>query len=624
MTGAVSFAGDTYFKANNTEAWDRFGEAVAVWGDTIAVAAPQEDSSSTGVGGDPANNSALTSGAVHVYVRQGASWVQQAYLKASNTEELDRFGSSIALDGDTLAVSAPAEDSSATGVNGPQNNENASQSGAVYVFVRDGGVWTQEAYLKASNTGFGDRFGSSLAISGDTLIVGASYEDSDGQGVGSDQFNNAAMDSGAAYVFRRAGGTWTQEAYLKASNSNPNDRFGYTVDIAGDLIVVGAIGESSPATGVNGAQFDNTSPSSGAAYVFRRTAGAWSQEAYLKASNTDPLDRFGGAVACTAGWVVVGAHQEASSSSGDQSDNSAGLAGAAYVFQYDAGSWKTPVYLKAPNSQSGDEFGVAVAMSPGLLVVTSHVEGSNATGLNGDPLDNSVPFAGAAYAFVLEGSSWSLLHYVKASNTGGGDIFGWSVDIWGSQALLGAPLEDSPALGVGGPQVDDAASTNSGAAYLVPLEQGLEGSASCFGDGSGTFCPCFAVSGPDQGCPNSTGAGAQLRGQGFPSVVDDGFSLAVSGSAPSTLGLVFQGEVSIAGGMGSLLGDGLLCVSPTQRFDVQAASGSGTTQYGPALFSTGLGVESGATFLYQWWYRDVANPCGGGFNFSNAWSVTWF
>ena len=123
---------------------------------------------------------------------------QQAYLKASNTELDDRFGEAIAFHGDTLVVGAPLEDSSATGVDGDQANNSALDSGAVYVFVREAGVWRQQAYLKASNTGIKDHFGQSVAISGDTLVVGAEDEDSNATGVNGDQENDLAGGSGAA------------------------------------------------------------------------------------------------------------------------------------------------------------------------------------------------------------------------------------------------------------------------------------------------------------------------------------------------------------------------------------------------------------------------------------------
>ncbi|MFT5356960.1 MAG: hypothetical protein ACI9KE_004187, partial [Polyangiales bacterium] len=180
-----------------------------------------------------------------------------AYFKASNTGD-DWFGYSVSLDGDTLAVGAPLEASVATGVDGNQADNSAGRSGAAYVFRRVGGRWVQEAYLKASNTGADDRFGYSVSLDGDTLAIGAIYEDSDATGVDGNQADNSAGRSGAAYVFRRTGSTWSQSAYLKASNAESIDSFGHSVSLDGDTLAVGALWEASAATGVDGNQNDNS------------------------------------------------------------------------------------------------------------------------------------------------------------------------------------------------------------------------------------------------------------------------------------------------------------------------------------------------------------------------------
>lgn len=219
---------------------------------------------------------------------------QQAYLKASNTEAIDQFGVSVAISGDTVVVGALEESSNATGVNGDQSDNSAFQSGAAYVFVRIAGVWSQQAYLKASNTEVRDQFGFALAISGDTVVVGAYLEDSNATGVNGDQTDNSTEGAGAAYIFVRSGGVWSQQAYLKASNTETSigDNFGVLVAVSGDTVVVGAPNESSSATGVDGNQSDNSALAAGAAYVFHRAAGVWSQQAYLKASNTEGNDQF--------------------------------------------------------------------------------------------------------------------------------------------------------------------------------------------------------------------------------------------------------------------------------------------------------------------------------------------
>jgi hypothetical protein len=211
-------------------------------------------------------------GAAYVFQRVGSTWSQEAYLKASNAEPFDNFGSSsgltVAVSGNTVVVGCSSEDSSATGVNGDQSNNGASTAGAAYVFVREGSTWSQQAYLKASNTGTFDQFGDSVAISGEMAIVGAPGEGSSATGINGDQANNDAVSSGAAYLFVRQGKSWTQQAYVKASNTGATDLFGSTVAISEDTALVGAISEDSSATGLNGDEADNSATDSGAVYEF--------------------------------------------------------------------------------------------------------------------------------------------------------------------------------------------------------------------------------------------------------------------------------------------------------------------------------------------------------------------
>jgi uncharacterized repeat protein (TIGR01451 family) len=460
-----------YLKASNTGASDLFGHSVAISGDTVVVGAYGEDSSAVGVGGNQASNSALESGAAYVFVGNGATWSQQAYLKASNTAPLDEFGYSVAISGDTVVVGAPAEDSNATGVGGDGDNDSMAQAGAAYVFVRSGTTWTQQAYLKASNTGAGDGFGWSVAICGDTVVVGADREDSNATGVDASQTDNSATDSGAAYVFVRSGSTWSQQAYLKASNTDPSDSFGWSVAASGDTVVVGAIFESSAAPGVNGNQGNDSAPGSGAAYVFVRSGSTWSQQAYLKASNPEFNDQFAGALAISGDTVISGAVGEDSNASGvggNQGDNSASRSGAAYVFVRSGTTWAQQAYLKASNAAFEDLFGVSVAVSGDAAIVGAPWEDSSATGVGGSQADNSASTSGAAYLFQRNGTSWVQEAYLKASNTGPGDIFGWSVAISASRAVVGALGEDANAPGIGGNQADNSA-TESGAAYLFHL-----------------------------------------------------------------------------------------------------------------------------------------------------------
>ena len=392
-----------YLKASNTGLNDQFGFSVAVSGDTLVIGAPSEDSNATGVNGDQNNNVATGSGAAYVFVRNGSTWTQQAYLKASNTALFDFFGTSVAISGDTLVVTADFEDGSSTGINGDQTKRGAASSGAAYVFVRTGVTWSQQAYIKASNTGEGDRFGVSVAASANTIVVGAIAESSSATGVDGNQADNSAFRAGAAYVFERNNQIWAQQGYLKASNTQRDDNFGGAVSVSGDTLVVGAVGEQSNATGVNGNQADNSLNASGAAYVFLRSGSTWAQQAYLKASNTGQSDSFGSAVAVAGDSITVSAVLEDSNATGvggNQSDDSASNAGAAYLFNRASASWTPKAYLKASNTDSGDYFGSAVAMTLDTVMVGASREASNATGINGNQSDNSAPFAGAVHAFA--------------------------------------------------------------------------------------------------------------------------------------------------------------------------------------------------------------------------------
>ncbi|MEX2498054.1 MAG: Ig-like domain-containing protein [Wenzhouxiangellaceae bacterium] len=463
-----------YLKASNTDGGDRFGHSIALDGDTVVIGAVSEGSNATGVDGDETDNSASGAGAAYVFTRDGdGAWSQQAYLKASNTDSEDQFGYSVALDGNTVVVGAPLEDSSATGVDGDQTDNSASVAGAVYVFTRDGtGAWSQQAYLKASNTEEFDRFGESVAIAGGTVVVGANGEDSNATGVDGDQTDNSAGSAGAAYVFTRDGdGIWSQQAYLKASNTDVQDFFGGSVAADGDTVVVGAVFEDSNTTGVDGDQTDNSAGSAGAAYVFTRNGdGIWSQQAYLKASNTGANDLFARAIAVDGDTVVVGANGEDSNATGvdgDQTDNSAFGAGAAYVFTRDGtGTWSQQAYLKASTTNFDDSFGTSVAVDGDTVAVGAWFEDSNATGTNGDQTDNSASSAGAVYVFTRDGAgTWSQQAYLKASNTDGGDWFGGSVAVESDTVIVGATREDSNATGVDGDESDNSAGW-AGAVYV--------------------------------------------------------------------------------------------------------------------------------------------------------------
>ena len=403
-----------YIKASNTNIGDNFGISVSVSadGNTMAVGAQSEASNATGINGNQMNNTVLHSGAVYVFVRSGSTWLQQAYVKASNTGSHNVFGRSVSLsaDGNTLAVGADGESSNATGIDGDQTDETAPGAGAVYIFERSGTTWSQQSYIKASNSNDYDYFGFSVSLSadGNTLAVGAYGEDSNATGINGTETNNSAYQSGAVYVFERSGTTWSQQAYIKASNTGPEDYFGFRVSLSadGNTLAVGVFLEDSNATGINGNQTDNSASAAGAVYIFVRSGAEWSQQAYIKASNTNALDYFGYSVSLSAdgNTLVVGAYGEDSNATGingSETINGASSSGAVYVFGRSGTTWAQNTYIKASNTNSDDFFGYAISLSADgrTLVVGAHFEDSNATGINQNQTNNTASNSGAVYVF---------------------------------------------------------------------------------------------------------------------------------------------------------------------------------------------------------------------------------
>jgi len=432
--------------SNGAFSGDTFGFSVDISGDTAIVGARFEDGSATTINGAD-DDLAGNAGAAYIFVRNtNAEWVEQVYLKASNAAAGDFFGHAVAIDGNTAAVGAPLEDGNSASVEGNYNDARPD-AGAVYVFVRTFGVWTQQAYLKAANAGAGDEFGSDIDIDQDTLIIGAPKESGSAFGVNGAN-DDLAPEAGAAYVFVRAGNSWTQQAYLKAINTESGDNFGTAVGISGDDAVVGAPEESSNATGVDGDPGNNGKNGSGAVYAYLRTGLNWANNAYLKASNSGAGDAFGSSVSIDT-WTIVGAPSEDGSSAGvDGPDNDdLSQAGAVYVFTRD-GSWLQVAYLKASNPGDTDQFGVDVATQGTDVVVGAQQEDGGSTGING-PTNELAANSGAAYRFrLLPGpgiGTWTQQAYLKAGNPEPGDRFGQSVALSLDVTLVGAPVADGGA-----------------------------------------------------------------------------------------------------------------------------------------------------------------------------------
>jgi hypothetical protein len=396
----------------------------------------------------------------------------------------------LSADGNTMAVSAYFEASSATGVNGNQADDSIPQAGAVYVFTRRGNTWSQQAYLKASNTGRagtpdefgdGDQFGFSLAISddGNTIAVGANAEDGGAAGINGTQADDSKQAAGAVYVFTRSGNTWSQQAYVKPANPDPGDQFGYGVSLSadGNTLAVGCFDEGGSSRQING-PYDAGRNGSGAIYVFTRTGAAWTQQAYLKASNAEAGDSLGVEVSISddGNTIAAGSLDEDCPATGvnppqpcdnDRAANTS--VGAVYVFVRAGTSWTQQAYVKASNTGKEDWFGSRLALSGdgNTLAAAAQLEDSSAQGINGKQDDDSAQEAGAVYFYTRTGATWAQKSYVKGSNTEAFDEFGSSVALSrdGKTMAVGARAERSAAKGINGNQADNSA-PEAGAVYV--------------------------------------------------------------------------------------------------------------------------------------------------------------
>jgi hypothetical protein len=266
--------------ANDGVQDDRFGEAVALDGDTMVIGAKYDDIS-TNINEDR--------GAAYVFTYNGTVWTQQQKLIASDGSGQDYFGAQLALSGDTVVVGVPMD-----------NNSEPDQ-GSAYVYTRSGAVWTQQQKIVAADGDYQEHFGSSVALNGNTLVVGAENDFSVGG------------QEGSVYVFQRNGAAWTQQQKLRADDGGAADDFGGSVAMSGDTMVVGAMFH------------DWQLPfHQGAAYVFTRSGAVWTQQQELNSNTGAERDRFGSDVAISGDTVVVGSTGE----SIGEDDNH----GAAYVF----------------------------------------------------------------------------------------------------------------------------------------------------------------------------------------------------------------------------------------------------------------------------------------------------
>ncbi len=358
--------------ANDGAANDVFGSSVALSGDTVVVGAPFDE-----IG---ANSN---QGSAYVFTRSGTTWNFQQKLLASDGAASDEFGRSVALSGDTAVVGAFGDDIGAN-----------TQQGSAYVFTRSGTFWTQQQpKLMASDGAAFDLFGYSVALSGDTAVV-AAYGDDNARG--------------SAYVFTRSGTVWTQQAKLTAIDGAATDFFGISVALSSDTVLVGACFDE---IGTNAKQ--------GSAYVFVRSGTVWTQQQKLTASDGTGGDLFGISVALSGDAAVVGADEDFIGANADQ--------GSAYVFVHSGTVWTQQQKLTAPDGAASDFFGNSVALSGDTVVVGAI---GDDIGTNGNQ--------GSAYVFTRSGTVWTQQQKLTASDGAALDDFGGSVALSGDTVVVGA------------------------------------------------------------------------------------------------------------------------------------------------------------------------------------------
>ncbi|MBI3133938.1 MAG: T9SS type A sorting domain-containing protein [Bacteroidetes bacterium] len=379
-------------------------------------------------------------GSVYIYKRNGINdWVEHQKLIPADQEDYDRFGWSVAIDGDYAIVGAYREDEDAAGAN------SLSNAGSAYIFENDGlGNWVQVEKIVASDREVDDEFGWSVAISGTTAIVGARAEDHNAGGT------NYIYSAGSVYIFDRDGiGDWTQSQKICAadraadinfpggySGEDLGDQFGWAVGISGDYLVVGALHHDyavvSPPSGVLW--------SSGAAYVFERNAGVWNQVKKLQNFDREDWDRFGCAVAIDTNVIVIGAYSEDEEEDGVS--NELTNPGSAYLFERNmAGNWLPAQKIVPADRNSGDHFGYAFALEDTLLVIGTHSDNHDEFGAA------YLEDAGSAYIFEKNAGTWSQMQKIDASDRAEYDEFGISVGLSGYTILIGAFLQDTDASG---------------------------------------------------------------------------------------------------------------------------------------------------------------------------------
>jgi FG-GAP repeat len=376
-------------RASNYQAHDLFGSSVALDGELLAVGAPGKD-----LDGEQ-------SGCIYVFERSGQGWLETAQLLPRSLKAGDRLGLTLTLDGETIAAGAPYAATAQGGF----------AAGKVYVFVRQGFAWREQAQLIARDGRPFDLFGSALALDGDTLVIGARGADDALRG----------RNSGAAYVFHRQAGRWTEQGRLSASDGAADDFFGHSVAVLGDLAAVGAFGHDDPRSGQN----------SGAVYLFQRGDDTWYTQAKLTSSGPEVGAQFGYSLGFIGGssgqaLLAVGANQYTNNP--DKFKFIFVVPGRIELFQLLARGWQPLAQLGRGNLSDED---------PGFLgssLATSHLA------QGGDVLATGSPYSNQVYLYQNLGQGWKAPLVIEP---GYYQLFyGRPVALSAETLAVGSPSED--------------------------------------------------------------------------------------------------------------------------------------------------------------------------------------
>ncbi len=530
-------------------------------------------------------------------------------LFAPDASAGDAFGSAVAADLERVVVGAIGDD------------DMGGASGSVYVFLRSAGTLVLEAKLTAPDGGQGDRFGTSVAIDGGRIVVGAMGD----QGAG--------PETGSVYVFTRSGSVWSYETKLLANPPVADAQFGNAVALKGERLIAAAHRE--PVVGAD----------SGAVYVFAHDASGWHEEAKISPADATTFDEFGFSLALAGERLLIGSFHD---------DDLGSSSGSAYVYLRSAGVWSLESKLVQDDGIAWDELGHAVGFDGEHAIL-------GAPGAGGS--------SGAAYAYRRTGSQWVQVEKLVASEGPAHGFFGKRLAMTGRWAAIATPRDDSAAANAGsvhlyercgehwlaraellasdavasamlgdaaalavdgealfaGAPGDDEIAGNAGSLYVLQ-QTSLPYTSICAGDGSATACPCgnSSDSGSGEGCRHSLGFGARMVPLGSASIAEDDFRLHLCQLPPRRLSMLIAGLSTVSGGSGAPFGDGLLCVAGGRAIiGLATADSAGEAHYGPGL-ALSQGFGAGDQRFFQARFRDpLGSPCGTAFNTTPAVGVTF-